>query len=232
MSDPDSFSYTYPTSETTFVPICKQSLNRKSKTNEPIGVIVENIIRNCDKFYDINNFKFKTHTSTGTPICYPYNMSNDSDSRLKKNESFLWSQKTASAKQSLSTDSELSTPGPVSPDINTPVFFEYNLKNKKDEIKLWCINFILWERLSCQFTYPILSSHKYRKNSNSNKVSRNNRYILQLSPIRNNESVNMSSKDVKMPPLTHYLILLSQARPLLNPDGAWYFNYLDGVSVI
>ncbi|KAF9819116.1 hypothetical protein SFRURICE_000781 [Spodoptera frugiperda] len=39
-------------------------------------------------------------------------------------------------------------------------------------------------------------------------------------------------KEVKSIPLSSSLLLLAQTRNLLCPDGAWYYNYLDSVSVV
>jgi hypothetical protein len=176
-------------------------------------------------------------------------------SNCKKNDSHLWSTVTTN---SLSTISETSSPpqsplySPMSPEIYSPVFFEYTHKTEQSNEFLSCINFILWERLSYQNVFPNVSLLRRRSDSSSrsgsikriiNKLSKRNRSsdsdsksevaVLSMPTLTGStNTINDLGKDVKSIPLNSSLLLLSQTRSLLYPDGAWYFNYLDGVSVV
>lgn len=140
----------------------------------------------------------------------------------------------------------------MSPDIYSSVFFEYTVETEEPNINLACIDFILWERLSYQLVYPNLTLLRHNSVSSSktgslkrimNKFSRkSNRSndsdtkgdvaVLSLPGLTSsNRAVNDLGKDIKFVPLNSSLLLLSQTRKLV-PDGAWYFNYLDCVSVV
>lgn len=173
---------------------------------------------------------------------------------LQKNDSFLWSTVT---NNTLSTISELSSPlpsplkTPLSPDIYSSVFFEFPTEKEKPNDSLACIDFILWERLSYQHVYPNVTLLRQSSTSSSKsgslkrllrKFTRRSRSsesdikgevaVLSLPGLTSsNKAVNDLGKEVKSVPLNSSLLLLSQTRKLL-PDGAWYFNYLDGVSVV
>lgn len=174
---------------------------------------------------------------------------------LNKNDSYLWSVVTNNA---LSTISEISSPSntplgsPMSPDIYSSVFFEYTVETEQPNINLACIDFILWERLSYQLVYPNLTLLRHnsvgssktgslkriikrfsRKSNRSNESdSISDVAVLSLPGLTtSNRAVNDFGKDIKSVPLNSSLLLLSQTRKLI-PDGAWYFNYLDCVSVV
>lgn len=158
----------------------------------------------------------------------------------------------------LSTISELSSPPntplgtPMSPDIYSSVFFEYTVETEQPNINLACIDFILWERLSYQLVYPNLTLLRHnsvsssktgslkrimrrfsRKSNRSNESdSKSDVAVLSLPGLTSsNRAVNDLGGDLKSVPLNSSLLLLSQTRKLV-PDGAWYFNYLDCVSVV
>lgn len=187
-------------------------------------------------------------------------------SDCKRNDSYLW---TVQTNNSLTTISENSSPpmsplaSPLSPEIYSPVFFEYpDQTDKSNQMNdnLACINFILWERLSHQNVYPNVSllrrrsdrsdassksgsikriitkwSRKSRVESRSSESDSNKGEVAVLSMpalTGSTNTINDLGKDVKTIPLNSSLLLLSQTRSLLYPDGAWYFNYLDGVSVV
>lgn len=158
---------------------------------------------------------------------------------------------------SLSTISETSSPplsplkSPLSPDIYSSVFFEFTDENDKPNVCLACIDFILWERLSYQCVFPNVSllrsksgsskssslKRLFRKWSKRSKLSESDMKgevaVLSLPGLTSSsKAVNDLGKEIKTIPLNSSLLLLSQTRNLLAPEGAWYFNYLDCVSVV
>lgn len=144
---------------------------------------------------------------------------------------------------------------PLSPEIYSPVFFEYPDQTDQSyqrNVNLVCINFILWERLSYQNVYPNVSLLR-RSDSSSTKSGSMKKIISKLSrKSKSSESDSCKSEvavlsmpaltgstnsvndlgKIKTIPLNSSLLLLTQTQSLLYPDGAWYFNYLDGVSVV
>lgn len=141
---------------------------------------------------------------------------------------------------------------PLSPEIYSSVFFEYTSNSEKPDDRLACIDFILWERLSCQFVYPNISLcrqnsaassksgsikriiHKLSKRKKSSDAEgKGDIAVLSLQGLStSSRTVSSLSSEVKNIPLTSSLLLLSQTRKLLFPDGAWYYNYLDCVSPV
>lgn len=173
----------------------------------------------------------------------------------KKNDSCLWS---VVNNNSLSTISESSTPttspplSPFSPDIYSSVFFEYSDQSETSDESLVCIDFILWERLSYLNIYPNVSLLKHKSSTSlksSNSIKRvlkkwSKKVKLSDSDLRgevavlslpgltsSSKAVNDLGKEVKRVPLNSSLLLLTQTRSLLFPEGAWYYDYLDSVSV-
>lgn len=72
-----------------------------------------------------------------------------------------------------------------------------------------------------------------RKSKSSDTDSKSDVAVLSLPGLTSsNKAVNDLGKDVKSVPLNSSLLLLSQTRKLLFPEGEWYFNYLDCVSVV
>lgn len=144
---------------------------------------------------------------------------------------------------------------PLSPEIYSSIFFEYNQDNDMSNDKLATIDFMLWERLSYQNVYPNVSllrptrsqsesSSKsgsikgfmkrlsWRKKSDSDNNHKGEVAVLSLPGLTSStKAVNDLGKEVKTVPLSSSLLLLSQTRSLLYPEGAWYYNYLDSVSV-
>lgn len=143
---------------------------------------------------------------------------------------------------------------PLSPEIYSSVFFEFTNDSENPHINLACIDLILWERLSYQLIYPNVSLLRSKSGSSSKsnslkrlirKLSKRVRSfgenditgevgVLSLPGITNSNSkvVNDLGKEVKSIPLKSSLLLLTQTRNFLAPEGAWYFNYLDCVSVM
>lgn len=205
------------------------------KNEPPVAKVVEDIVLNSGKFNIPEKYRRK------------------SIEELNKNRSFLWSVAT---NNTLSTISETSSPPntpsgtPISPDIYSSVFFEYTVETEEPNIYLACIDFILWERLAYQLVYPNLTLHTSLSSSKTGSLKRIMRRFSRKSNQSNdsdtttevavlslpgltssNTVVNDLGRDIKCVPLNSSLLLLSQTRKLV-PDGAWYFNYLDGVSVV
>lgn len=207
------------------------------KNELPVAKVVEDILLNSGKFNIPEKYRRK------------------SIDELNKNDSFLWSVAT---NNTLSTISEISSPPntplgtPMSPDIYSSVFFEYTVETEERNINLACIDFILWERLSYQLVYPNLTLLRHNSISSSKtgslkrimkrfsrKSDRSNDSdttgdvaVLSLPGLTSsNRAVNELGKDLKPVPLNSSLLLLSQTRKLVS-DGAWYYDYLDCVSVV
>ncbi|XP_075977343.1 uncharacterized protein LOC142977349 [Anticarsia gemmatalis] len=144
---------------------------------------------------------------------------------------------------------------PLSPEIYSSVFFEFPDQMEKANEYLQCIDFILWERLACQHVYPNVSLLRHKSSSSSKssssmkrlfrKWSRKVRKSSDSSDIRgevavlslpgltsSSKAINDLGKEVKSIPLSSSILLLCQTRNLLFPEGAWYYNYLDSVSVV
>ncbi|KAI5643315.1 spectrin repeat domain-containing protein [Phthorimaea operculella] len=233
LCDDNSFTY-LPPKKPTKPPIEPLIIQRN---NPPVAKVVEYIVKNSGKFNIKEKYKQK------------------SLSELNKNDSYLWS---VVGNEELSTISEISTPptsplqkSPFSPDIYSSVFFEYNTKEtEKPNVYLACIDFILWERLSNFQVYPNVTL--LRQNSSSSSKTNSIKRVLKRLSIRkkSNDSdtksdvavlslpgltssskcINDLGKEVKSVPLNSSLLLLSQTRGLL-PDGAWYYDYVEGFEV-
>lgn len=156
------------------------------------------------------------------------------DVAMIKNDSYLWSRRNKSSVSSLSETSTI----PLSP-IYTSVFFEYSNREQINDLKLTCIDFILWQRLSYQFIYPNVIVHRHNSSASSKSGSliknRNKSKnatdceVAELSFSSLNKTFN-DFGDLLNIPLESSLVLLSRTRNAI-PDAAWYFNYLDSVSV-
>ncbi|XP_068631437.1 uncharacterized protein [Battus philenor] len=208
---------------------------------QPVGEIVERIIRNSERYQIPEKVKLKLQAHC-------------QNKEMAKNDSFLWSVVT---NNSLSTISEISSPpmtplkSPLSPEIYSSVFFEFFPSNEKPNERLASIDFILWERLSYQLVYPNISLIRQNSVTSSKsgsikriikKFSKKKRHSdgevkceiakLSLSGLSTSSAAGDLTTEVKNIPLTSSLVLLSQTRKLLFPEGAWYFNYLDCVSLV
>ncbi|KPJ12141.1 Spectrin beta chain, brain 1 [Papilio machaon] len=215
----------------------QQTLEVTPTNIRPVGDVVEDIIRNTGKYQISEKLKLKLHV-------------NYQNNEASKNDSFLWSVVT---NNSLSTISEISSPpmtplkSPLSPEIYSSVFFEYPFTYEKPDIRLSCIDFILWERLSYQLVYPNVSLIRHNSTVSSksgsikriiSKISKKIRLsddsdkseiaVLSLPGLSSHsKTVNDLPREVKHIPLSSSLLLLFQTRKLLFPEGAWYYNYLD-----
>ncbi|KPI92466.1 Spectrin beta chain [Papilio xuthus] len=214
-----------------------QTLEIAPSNERPVGEVVEDIIRNTGKYQISEKLKLKLQV-------------NYQNNEASKNDSFLWSVVT---NNSLSTISEMSSPpmtplkSPLSPDIYSSVFFEYPTTHEIPDVRLSCIDFILWERLSYQLVYPNVSLIRHNSTASSksgsikrimSKISKKMRLsddsdksdiaVLSLPGLSSHsKTVNDLPREVKRIPLSSSLLLLFQTRKLLYPEGAWYYNYLD-----
>ncbi|XP_050344038.1 spectrin beta chain isoform X6 [Nymphalis io] len=238
--DESSFVFHFPPSKRE-----KPSLKIATKTIRPVGEVVYDIINTNDRFKLPEKFNKRS-----------LNL-NYSQKPVTKNDSYLWSVVT---NNSLSTISETSSPpmsplrGPLSPEIYSSIFFEYTSENDRSNEKLSSIDFLLWERLSYQHVYPNVSllrparSHSESSSKSGSikglmkRLSRRKKSIdseqkadiavLSLPGLTSSmKAVNDLGKEVKVIPLSSSLLLLSQTRSLLFPEGAWYYNYLDSFEV-
>ncbi|XP_063828934.1 uncharacterized protein LOC135078265 [Ostrinia nubilalis] len=235
----DDISFTYHPPPPSHIPLTPLTIVTEKRS---VHDVVQDLV--------VNNDKIKIPEKYKRTLKLDY-------SDCKKNDSYLW---TAVTRNSLTTISENSTPpstplmSPMSPEIYSPVFFEYpdrtDLSNQMND-HLACINFILWERLASQLVFPNVSLLRRRSDSSSksgsikriiNRLSRKSKSsdtdskgevaVLSMPALTGStNTINDLGKEVKTIPLNSSLLLLSQTRSLLFPDGAWYFNYLDGVSV-
>lgn len=140
---------------------------------------------------------------------------------------------------------------PLSDDIFSSIFFEFGTDVEEPNEKLACVEFILWQRLSCLNVYPNVSllrrhSNSSSKSSNSIKklirrLSRKKKIIVDndvavlslpglTSSAKDISDADKEVKAVKPVPLSSSLLLLNQTRNLLSPEGAWYYDYIDNVS--
>lgn len=212
-----------------------------NKNERPVSQVVEEIITDSNKFNIPEKIKARTLN-----INYANNQ--------KKNDSYLWSPNNKN--NSLSTISETSSApnsplmSPMSPEIYSSVFFEFPDQTEKANEYLACIDLILWERLSYLNVYPNVSLLRHKSNSSSKSSLK--RFIRKWSKkakaendvkgevavlslpglTSSSKAINDLGKEVKSIPLSSSLLLLAQTRNLLCPDGAWYYNYLDSVSVV
>ncbi|XP_013135409.1 PREDICTED: uncharacterized protein LOC106100890 isoform X2 [Papilio polytes] len=214
-----------------------QTLEVAPSNERPVGEVVEDIIRNTGKYQIPEKLKLKLHV-------------NYQNNEASKNDSYLWSVVT---NNSLSTISEISSPpmtplkSPLSPEIYSSVFFEYPTTHEKPDVRLLCIDFILWERLSYQLVYPNVTMVRHNSTASSksgsikrimSKISKKIRLsddsekseiaVLSLPGLSSpSKTVSDLPREVKRIPLSSTLLLLSQTRKLLFPEGVWYYNYLD-----
>lgn len=222
----------------------KPSLRISTKPIRPVGDVVYEIIQTNDKLKIPEKYLQKRNLNIN------YN-------KPMKNDSHLWA---VVNNNSLSTISETSSPpmsplkSPLSPEIYTSIFFEYTAETEKPDEKFASIDLILWERLSYQHVYPNVSIlRRVRTQSESSSKSGSIKGIFKrLSKRRTStdseaisevavlsmpgltssmKRINDLGKEVKSIPLSSSISLLSQTRGLLFPDAAWYYDYLDGVSV-
>nr|XP_034832695.1 spectrin beta chain isoform X2 [Maniola hyperantus] len=242
--DESSFILQPPPPSKKFSPLHKHKSfpEHSSYDTRPVGDVVYEIINTTEKFKLPEKFARKRNMQI-----------NYSQVPLQKNDSYLWPVVTSN---SLSTISENSSPpttplkAPLSPEIYSSVFFEYTLENEQRNDRLSCIDFILWERLSYQQVTPnvsLLRRHSetssrssikglikrlsWRKKS-SDSEHKSEVAVLSLPGLTSSSKVvNDLGKDVKSVPLSSSLLLLSQTRSLLFPEGEWYYNYLDRFEV-
>lgn len=239
--DESDFTYEPPPTTRTHDPLTVTI----DKHERPVSQIVEDIITDSNKFQIPEKIKARVLS-----INYANNQ--------RKNDSYLWSVSMANNHNSLSTISETSsTPNSpptspmMSPEIYSSVFFEFPDQAEKANEYLACVDLILWERLSYQNVYPNVSLLRYKSNSSSKsslkrfirKWSKKSKpsdsdikgevAVLSLPGLTSSsKAINDLGKEVKSIPLGSSLLLLSQTRTLLFPEGAWYYNYLDSVSVV
>lgn len=239
--DESSFILQPPPPSKKFSPLNKHKSLPDHIYTRPVGDVVCEIINTSDKFKLPEKI-----TTRKMQINY-------SEIPLKKNDSYLW---PVATNNSLSTISETSsapmTPSkaPLSPEIYSSVFFEYTPENEQRNDSLSCVDFILWERLSYQHVVPnvsVLTRHSsnssrtsikslikrmsWRKKS-SDSEHKSEVAVLSLPGLTSSSRVvNDLGKEVKSVPLSSSLLLLSQTRSLLYPEGEWYYNYLDRVSL-
>lgn len=222
----------------------KPPLTISTKPMKPVGEVVCEIINTNDRFQLPEKFQKR-------------NLNIDYKAKpVSKNDSYLW---TAVTNNSLSTISETSSPpmSPLkSPELYTSIFFEYPAaeSEKRDE-RFASIDLILWERLSYLQVYPNVSLlRRVRAPSDSSsksgsivgifkRLSKRSKSVdsealsevavLSLPGLTSSlKQINDLGKDVKFIPLASSISLLAQTRSLLFPEGAWYYNYLDGVSLV
>ncbi|XP_037873168.2 spectrin beta chain isoform X9 [Bombyx mori] len=229
--DESEFVYHHPAPSFT-----KPPLTLTIEQHSPqVGEVVREIIINSGKYQLPEKFKVKIVNS------------DSSSNSIKKNESFLWNV----ARNSLSTISESSSApmSPATPDIYSSVFFMYTNAREKSDDRLSCIDFILWDRLFYQGVYPNVSLLRSKSSSSKSSIKRVfKRLSKKIKPVdselsgevavlslpglsESNDVINDLGKEVKNIPLSSSLPLLSQTRHFIGPEGAWYFNYLDGFEV-
>lgn len=236
--DESDFTYEPPPTTRSHDPLTIQ----KKKNERPVSQIVEEIITDSNKFNIPDKIKARVLN-----INYANNQ--------RKNDSYLWSVSMAKNHNSLSTISEDSVPNsplmsPTSPEIYSSVFFEFPDQVEKANEYLACVDLILWERLSYLNVYPNVSLLRHKSNSSSKSslkrfIRKWSKKVKPESDIKgevavlslpgltsSSKAINDLGKEVKSIPLSSSLLLLSQTRNLLFPDGAWYYNYLDSVSLV
>nr|XP_049700512.1 spectrin beta chain isoform X10 [Helicoverpa armigera] len=235
--DESDFTYEPPPTTRSHDPLTIQI----KKNERPVSQIVEEIITDSNKFNIPDKIKARVLN-----INYANNQ--------RKNDSYLWSVSMANNHNSLSTISEDSVPNsplmsPTSPEIYSSVFFEFPDQVEKANEYLACVDLILWERLSYLNVYPNVSLLRHKSNSSSKSslkrfIRKWSKKVKPESDIKgevavlslpgltsSSKAINDLGKEVKSIPLSSSLLLLSQTRNLLFPDGAWYYNYLDSFEV-
>uniref|UniRef100_A0A2A4JKU8 Spectrin beta chain, non-erythrocytic 2 n=1 Tax=Heliothis virescens TaxID=7102 RepID=A0A2A4JKU8_HELVI len=233
--DESNFTYQPPPAARSHAPLTIQI----NKNERPVSQIVEEIITDSNKFNLPDKIKARVLN-----INYANNQ--------RKNDSYLWSVANHNSLSTISEDSVPNSPlmSPTSPEIYSSVFFEFPDQVEKANEYLACIDLILWERLSYLNVYPNVSLLRHKSNSSSKSslkrfIRKWSKKVKPESDIKgevavlslpgltsSSKAINDLGKEVKSIPLSSSLLLLSQTRNLLFPDGAWYYNYLDSVSVV
>lgn len=244
LCDESDFTYEPPPTTCSRTPLTVTINNNERPDSE----IVEEIITDSNKFNIPEKIKARVLS-----INYANNQ--------RKNHSYLWpvSQNHNSLSTISETSSAPNSPLPSMPNspllspehLYSSVFFEFPEQTEKANEYLACIDLILWERLSYQNVYPNVSLLRHKSHSSSksslkrfirkwSKKSKSSECdikgevgVLSLPGLTSStKTINDLGKEVKSIPLGSSILLLSQTRNLLVPEGAWYYNYLDCVSVV
>lgn len=244
----DESDFTYePPPTTRSHPILTITIN---KNERPDSEIVEDIITDSNKFNlpekikaRVLSINYANNQRRNHSYLWPVSQNNNSLSTISE---------TSSASNSPLPSMPSS---PLSPEqLYSSVFFEFPEQTEHANEYLACIDFILWERLSYQNVHPNVSLLRHKSNSSSKsslkrfirKWSKKEKRskssdsdikgevaVLSLPGLTGTaKTTNDLGKEVKSIPLGSSILLLSQTRNLLVPEGVWYYNYLDCVSVV